>query len=75
MAAIAVSSEAAAVAVARAHGVTRYAAWLGGAMMLFAALMVSADVLARRLFGLTMGGSDEIHALDRAGKLDPLLGL
>ena len=22
-----------------------------------------------------MGGSDEIHALDRAGKLDPLLGL
>ena len=29
-------------------------------MMLFAALMVSADVLARRLFGLTMGGSDEI---------------
>lgn len=29
-------------------------------MMLFAAFMVSADVLARRLFGLTMGGSDEI---------------
>ena len=22
-----------------------------------------------------MGGSDDIHALDRAGKLDPLLGL
>lgn len=38
----------------------RYAAWLGGAMMLFAALMVSADVLARRLLGVTMGGSDEV---------------
>ena len=23
----------------------------------------------------TMGGCDDIHALDRAGKLDPLLGL
>ena len=38
----------------------RFAVWAGGAMMLFAAFMVSADVLARRLFGLTMGGSDEI---------------
>jgi TRAP-type C4-dicarboxylate transport system permease small subunit len=28
--------------------------------MLFAAFMVSADVLSRRLLGLTMGGSDEI---------------
>lgn len=25
--------------------------------------------------GRSMGGSDDIHALDRAGKLDPLLGL
>jgi glutaredoxin 3 len=25
--------------------------------------------------GLPVGGSDDIHALDRAGKLDPLLGL
>jgi glutaredoxin 3 len=25
--------------------------------------------------GAAMGGSDDIHALDRAGKLDPLLGL
>ena len=25
--------------------------------------------------GVAMGGSDDIHALDRAGKLDPLLGL
>jgi glutaredoxin 3 len=24
--------------------------------------------------GLAIGGSDELHALDRAGKLDPLLG-
>ena len=25
--------------------------------------------------GAHVGGSDELHALDRAGKLDPLLGL
>ncbi len=25
--------------------------------------------------GAAMGGSDDVHALDRAGKLDPLLGL
>ena len=25
--------------------------------------------------GQPMGGSDDIHALDRAGKLDPMLGL
>ena len=25
--------------------------------------------------GVPLGGSDDIHALDRAGKLDPLLGL
>lgn len=25
--------------------------------------------------GQPVGGSDEIHALDRAGKLDPMLGL
>ena len=25
--------------------------------------------------GVAVGGSDEIHALDRASKLDPLLGL
>ena len=25
--------------------------------------------------GIPLGGSDDIHALDRAGKLDPLLGL
>lgn len=24
---------------------------------------------------VAMGGSDDVHALDRAGKLDPLLGL
>ena len=38
----------------------RFAVWAGGAMMLFAAFMVSADVLVRRLLGITMGGSDEI---------------
>jgi TRAP-type C4-dicarboxylate transport system permease small subunit len=40
--------------------VARWAVWLGGAMMLFAAFMVSVDVLARRFFGVTLGGADEI---------------
>ncbi|WP_240722623.1 TRAP transporter small permease subunit [Poseidonocella sp. HB161398] len=39
---------------------SQVAVWIGGAMMLLAALMVSADVLSRKLFGVTMGGSDEI---------------
>lgn len=38
----------------------RFAVWTGGALMLFSAVMVSADVLSRRLLGITMGGSDEI---------------
>lgn len=46
--------------LAQAHRLARFAAWAGGGMMLFAALMVTADVLARRLLGVTMSGSDEI---------------
>lgn len=40
--------------------ISRWAVWAGGAMMLFAALMVTFDVLMRRFFGFTLGGADEI---------------
>jgi TRAP-type C4-dicarboxylate transport system permease small subunit len=43
-----------------AHRLSRTAVRIGGAMILFSALMVCADVLSRRLFGVTMSGSDEI---------------
>lgn len=39
---------------------SQFAVWLGGAMMLVSAVMVSADVIARKMLGFTMGGSDEI---------------
>ena len=40
--------------------VALFAVWVGGAALLCAALMVTVDVLSRRIFGVTMGGSDEI---------------
>lgn len=50
--------------LSKAFGLTgriaRWAVWAGGAMMLFAALMVTFDVLMRRFFGFTIGGADEI---------------
>ncbi len=38
----------------------RIAVWIGGAMMFFAAFMVTIDVLCRKLFGISLAGSDEI---------------
>lgn len=43
-----------------AERVAQFAIWAGGAMMLFAACMVTVDVLLRRFFGRTVGGADEI---------------
>ena len=43
-----------------AERVARLAVWAGGAMLLFAAFMVSADVVLRKLFSITFTGSDEI---------------
>ncbi|MEM9146018.1 MAG: TRAP transporter small permease [Pseudomonadota bacterium] len=42
------------------QGAARTTAILGGLAMTCAAFMVTADVLARKLFGVTMRGSDEI---------------
>lgn len=34
--------------------------WIGGAMLIFSALMVTLDVSLRNLVGITLGGADEI---------------
>jgi TRAP-type C4-dicarboxylate transport system permease small subunit len=34
--------------------------WIGGAMLILAALTVTVDVFARKLFGISMAGSDEL---------------
>lgn len=46
--------------LALAHRLSRYSARAGGGMILFAAFMVTFDVLARRILGITMSGSDEV---------------
>ena len=48
----------------RIHGwlekISRAAVWVGGAALLLCAFMVSIDVIMRKLFSITMSGSDEI---------------
>jgi TRAP-type C4-dicarboxylate transport system permease small subunit len=40
--------------------ISRVAVWIGGAALLLCAIMVSGDVIMRKLFSITMSGSDEI---------------
>jgi TRAP-type C4-dicarboxylate transport system permease small subunit len=40
--------------------ISRVAVWIGGAALLLCAFMVSGDVIMRKLFSITMSGSDEI---------------
>jgi len=40
--------------------ISRVAVWIGGASLLLCAFMVSVDVIMRKLFSITMSGSDEI---------------
>lgn len=47
-------------ALEAAFRLSRTAARIGGAIILFSALMVCADVISRRMPGMTMSGSDEI---------------
>lgn len=53
------------------HGVlarvSLWAVWAGGAALLLAAVMVTVDVLSRKLLGITMSGSDEITGYVFAG--------
>lgn len=46
--------------LAIASRLSRYAIWFGGALMLAAALLVSGDVIARKLFVVSLGGADEL---------------
>lgn len=48
-------------AMHRALGhISRWAVWLGGAALLISALIVTVDVISRKVFNATLGGSDEI---------------
>jgi TRAP-type C4-dicarboxylate transport system permease small subunit len=40
--------------------ISRVAVWIGGAALMLCAIMVSGDVIMRKLFSMTMSGSDEI---------------
>ena len=39
---------------------SRFTVWVGGAALLLSAVMVTLDVMARKIFGVTISGSDEI---------------
>ena len=43
-------------------GVARVFAWIGGAMIMVAALIVSTEVICRKLLAFPFSGSDEIGA-------------
>lgn len=47
-------------ALALADRVARRAVWIGGALLLAAAALVSVDVTIRKLFALSVGGADEL---------------
>ena len=44
----------------RLTDISRVAVWVGGGALLLSAIMVTLDVLARKMFGVTISGSDEI---------------
>lgn len=47
-------------ATSLAHRFSRLLAWIGGGLLLGASVMITIDVLARKFFNVTLGGSDEI---------------
>lgn len=48
------------VILAAAHGVARAGLWIGGALILLAALLIGVDVALRKLFATSIGGADEL---------------
>jgi TRAP-type C4-dicarboxylate transport system permease small subunit len=46
----------------RAETVSRCAVWFGGALAIASVLLISFDVIARKLFGFTVGGADELSS-------------
>lgn len=43
-----------------ADRISRFAAWFSGGLLLLAAAIITVDVIARKLFQVSMGGSDEL---------------
>ncbi len=46
--------------LALAARLSRYGVWVGGTLTLASALLITYDVTVRRIFGVTIGGSDEL---------------
>lgn len=46
----------------RAESFSRVAVWAGGALTVASVLLISFDVLARKFFGFTTGGADELSS-------------
>ena len=46
--------------IALAHRLTRFGLWLGGGLVLLAALLIGVDVTARKFFNASIGGADEL---------------
>ena len=42
------------------HGIARAGLWLGGALILLAAILIGIDVSLRKLFAVSIGGADEL---------------
>lgn len=49
-------------ALAWATRLSRIGVWVGGALTLASVLLISYDVIVRRLFGISLGGSDELSS-------------
>jgi TRAP-type C4-dicarboxylate transport system permease small subunit len=43
-----------------ARAVSRVAVWIGGALTLASVLLITYDVIVRRVFGISLGGADEL---------------
>lgn len=48
--------------LALAGTLSRVAVWVGGALTIASVLLISYDVIVRRLFGITVGGADELSS-------------
>lgn len=44
----------------KAHGLSRIFVWIGGTLILLSALLVTVEVILRKLFNTSIGGADEI---------------
>ena len=46
--------------ISAAHGLSRVLVWIGGAMILLSAFLVTVEVFLRKFFGTSLAGADEI---------------